>query len=96
MSLSVIIPTLNEERLIGVTLDALRLGAPAAEIIVADGASIDLTVEVAQTRGAQTLSARRGRALQMNAGAAAAHGDALVFVHADTTVPATFASDCDS
>src|SRR5947208_4123101 len=93
MSLSVIIPTLHEERVIGLTPDAIQVGAPAAEIIVADGGSIDRTVEVARTRGARTLSARRGRAVQMNAGAAAARGDALVFVHADTAVPATFASD---
>lgn len=93
MRLSVIIPTLNEEREIGATLDAIVLAAPAAEIIVADGGSTDRTVEVARRRGAQILTADRGRALQMNAGAAAAEGDALVFVHADTTVPPTFDSD---
>ena len=84
---------LNEERAIGATLDAIRAGAPGAEAIVVDGGSTDLSIEIASTRGAQTLTAERGRARQMNAGAAAAHGDALVFVHADTVVPATFASD---
>ncbi|MBV8770894.1 MAG: TIGR04283 family arsenosugar biosynthesis glycosyltransferase [Deltaproteobacteria bacterium] len=93
MRLSVIIPTLNEERVVGATLDAIRGAAPAAEIIVADGGSMDHTVEVARTRGAQTLTTRRGRAFQMNAGAAAAECDTLVFVHADTRVPATFPSD---
>lgn len=87
---------LNEERVIGATLDAVRLGAPGAEIIVADGGSTDLSIEIAAARGARILAAARGRARQMNAGAAAAHGDALVFVHADTLVPVTFASDIAS
>ena len=96
MSLSVIVPMLNEERAIGATLDAIRVSAPGAEIIVVDGGSTDRSIEIASTRGAQILTARRGRARQMNAGAAAAHGDALLFVHADTIVPATFASDISS
>jgi rSAM/selenodomain-associated transferase 2 len=93
VSLSVIVPMLNEERAIGATLDAIRGGAPGAEVIAVDGGSIDRSVKVAATRGARTLTAGRGRARQMNAGAAAAQGDTLVFVHADTVVPATFASD---
>src|SRR5438046_1254126 len=93
MRLSVIIPTLNEDPVIGATLDGIRLGAPAAEIIVADGGSMDRTIAVAQTKGARPLSTPRGRAVQMNAGAAAAKGDVLAFVHADTLVPVTFASD---
>jgi rSAM/selenodomain-associated transferase 2 len=87
---------LDEERAIGPTLDAIRAGAPGAEIIVIDGGSTDRSVEIACARGTQTLTAGRGRARQMNAGAAAAHGDALAFVHADTIVPATFASDIAS
>jgi rSAM/selenodomain-associated transferase 2 len=87
---------LNEELAIGVTLDAIRAGAPGAETIVVDGGSTDRCIEIASTRGARTLTAGRGRARQMNAGAAAAHGDALVFVHADTVVPVTFASDIAS
>jgi rSAM/selenodomain-associated transferase 2 len=96
VNLSVIVPMLNEERAIGRTLDAIRTGAPGAEVIAVDGGSMDRSVEMACRRGAQTLTAGRGRARQMNAGAAAAHGDALVFVHADTLVPATFASDIAS
>jgi rSAM/selenodomain-associated transferase 2 len=84
---------LNEERTIGATLDVIRRGAPGAEIIVADGGSDDRSIDIASTRGALTLSAERGRARQMNAGAAAAHGDVLVFVHADTLVPASFMCD---
>jgi rSAM/selenodomain-associated transferase 2 len=87
---------LNEERAIGATLDAIRLGAPRAEIIVADGGSTDRGFEIARMRGARTLTAPRGRARQMNAGAAVAHGDVLAFVHADTLVPATFAFDIAS
>ena len=87
---------LNEERAIGVTLDAIRAGAPSAEIIVVDGGSTDRSIEIANARGSRTLTAGRGRARQMNAGAAVACGDALVFVHADTLVPSTFASDIAS
>ena len=96
MRLSVIVPMLNEEQAIGATIDALRLGAPAAEIIVVDGGSTDRGIEIASARGAQTLTAGRGRARQMNVGAAAALGDTLVFVHADTMVPGTFAYDIAS
>jgi rSAM/selenodomain-associated transferase 2 len=87
---------LNEERAIGTTLDAIRAGAPGAEVIAVDGGSTDRSVEMAAGRGVRTLTAGRGRGRQMNAGAAAAHGDALVFVHADTLVPPTFACDIGS
>ncbi len=93
MRLSVVIPTLNEEHEIEATIDAIRAGAPNAEIIVADGGSSDRTAELAMSRGARLLRVQRGRARQMNAGAAAAHGDVLVFVHADTKVPRTFEWD---
>jgi rSAM/selenodomain-associated transferase 2 len=98
MKLSVIVPMLNEERAIGATLEAIRRGAPAAEIIVVDGGSTDRSIEIAQCQfatGATNLpralviTAQRGRARQMNAGARVAAGEALVFVHADTLVPAT-------
>ena len=88
-----IVPVLDEAGVLGATLDAIHRGAPEAEIIVADGGSTDDTVQIAATRGARTLVAPRGRARQMIAGAAAASGEALVFVHADTLVPATFAND---
>ena len=84
---------LNEERTIARTLSALRRGAPNAEIIVVDGASSDASVGVAAPLADQVIAGPRGRALQMNAGARESHGDALVFVHADTIVPATFADD---
>lgn len=84
---------LNEERAIARTLDAIAAGAPGAEVIVVDGGSTDRSVEEARPRCAVLISAPRGRARQMNAGAAIAHGDVLAFVHADTLVPPTFASD---
>ena len=82
--LSVIIPTLDEERAVGATLDALAgLGLPA-EVIVADGGSRDATVAIARHRGARVLRAERGRGQQLRAGARAARGEVLWFVHADT------------
>ena len=83
-ALSIIIPTLNEARSIGRTLDVLLDAARVAEIIVVDGGSIDGTADVARSRGVTVLSSERGRGAQMHAGALAARGDALWFVHADT------------
>lgn len=84
---------LNEERTIARTLEALAAGAPGAEIIVVDGGSADRSIDEARPRCALVMNAPRGRARQMNAGAAAAHGDVLAFVHADTIVPTSFAAD---
>jgi rSAM/selenodomain-associated transferase 2 len=91
--LSVIVPMLNEESTIARTLTAIRRGAPGAELIVVDGGSNDLSVAIASTIATRVISSARGRARQMNAGAAISNGDALVFVHADTIVPASFAAD---
>ena len=85
-ALSIVIPALNEERCIGDTLSAIGDHA-AVEVIVVDGGSSDNTVSLAETYGAQVMCAARGRALQMNAGAAAAHGQILLFLHADTRLP---------
>jgi rSAM/selenodomain-associated transferase 2 len=95
-TLSVIVPMLNEATTIASTLHALRRGAPHAEIIVADGGSVDASVAIARPLCHVLISASRGRASQMNAGARVSHGDALVFVHADTIVPSTFAADIAS
>src|SRR5579875_2715049 len=93
MKLTAIVPMLNEERAIEATLEALRRGAPDAEIIVVDGGSSDRSVALARARCDRVIVSARGRARQMNAGAAAAAGDALVFVHADTLVGDGFARE---
>jgi rSAM/selenodomain-associated transferase 2 len=85
--ISVIIPVLDEETRIGSQLEALaRL--PVHEVIVVDGGSRDATVARARAGAtARLLVAPRGRASQMNAGARAASGNVLLFVHADVRLP---------
>lgn len=92
MSLSIIIPTLNEEAALPATLMSVAALKPAPlEIIVADSGSEDRTVEVAQAHGACVLAdLPRGRAGQMNAGARQATGDLLCFLHADTEISPDF------
>jgi len=86
--LSVIVPVLNEEAGIAAALRALApLRARGHEVIVVDGGSGDATAALAVPGCDRVLSAPRGRALQMNAGARAARGDALVFLHVDTRLP---------
>ena len=86
MRVSVIIAARNEEASIGAAVDSAK-AAGAFEVIVADGASTDRTVENARARGAVILNCEAMRAAQLNAGAARATGDALLFLHADTTLP---------
>jgi rSAM/selenodomain-associated transferase 2 len=87
--LSVIIPCLNEAENIAETLQALApLRARGAEIVVVDGGSADNTTDIARPLADQVISAPRGRAVQMNAGAAQARGDLLLFLHADCRLPA--------
>jgi rSAM/selenodomain-associated transferase 2 len=89
MKLSVIIPTLDEAQRVGAALLALApLRRRGHEVIVADGGSSDATQELAAGGCDRVVTSPRGRALQMNAGARAATGDALVFLHADTRLPA--------
>jgi rSAM/selenodomain-associated transferase 2 len=86
--LSVIVPALNEAPAIREALEALApLRARGHEVIVVDGGSNDATASLAASACDRLLVAPRGRALQMNAGALAASGDALVFLHADTRLP---------
>jgi rSAM/selenodomain-associated transferase 2 len=86
---SVVVPTLEEETTIVRALDHLATLRPPAQVIVADGGSRDATVSLARAhRLAPTvLVCARGRARQMNAGAARADGELLVFLHADTRLP---------
>ena len=87
MRISVIVPALNESRCIEHTLHALGNLHGSPEILVVDGGSRDDTVAKARACGATVIIAPRGRGPQMHAGAEAAQGDILWFIHADTTPP---------
>lgn len=85
---SVIVPVLDEAAIIAQTLAGMQgLRARGCEVIVADGGSSDATITLAAPLADRIISASAGRARQMNAGAAAAGGDSLLFVHADTRLP---------
>ncbi len=91
-TISVIIPTLNEERSLPGTLACLS-ESTFTEIILVDGGSTDGTLHLARefcvnTANARTITAPQGRARQMNEGAKASEGDILMFLHADTRLPA--------
>lgn len=88
-SLTVIVPARNEAHQIAGTLGALIAGASLGrpELIVVDGGSRDQTPRIASDSGATVIYSKPGRAKQMNAGAAVAGGDHLLFLHADTLVP---------
>src|SRR5262245_1168141 len=86
--LSIIIPVLDEAPNLARLLPDLVARCPHEEIIVVDGGSADATAEVARSvASVRVLSSPRGRARQMNAGAAAAQGHAFLFLHADTALP---------
>jgi rSAM/selenodomain-associated transferase 2 len=88
VSLSIIIPALNEAGNIPALLDSLQpLRRRGAEIIVVDGGSTDATADLARDRADRVIAAPAGRARQMNAGARAAHGEILCFLHADSRLP---------
>jgi rSAM/selenodomain-associated transferase 2 len=86
-SISVLVPTLNEQEHLPATLARIEL-TPGDELIVIDGGSSDATVTIARQFTRQVLSSPRGRAQQMNYGAQQAHGDIFLFLHADTLLPA--------
>jgi rSAM/selenodomain-associated transferase 2 len=96
MTISVIIPTLNEAARIAATIEHIRRHSDerVSEIIVVDGHSTDGTAELARAAGATVLQApEKGRARQMNLGAAHSQGDVLYFVHADTLPPPSFVAE---
>ncbi|HEY5791395.1 MAG TPA: TIGR04283 family arsenosugar biosynthesis glycosyltransferase, partial [Gammaproteobacteria bacterium] len=87
--MTIVIPARNEEATLPLLLLALQAWRGAdCELLVVDGGSGDATVAVAAPLADRVLVTEPGRALQMNAGAAAARGDALWFLHADTRLPA--------
>ncbi len=86
--ISVIIPAYNEEKALPATLDHLFRQAGDYEVFIVDGGSTDRTPEiVSDYPGVRVLKAPKGRASQMNAGARAASGEWLFFLHADTLLP---------
>lgn len=86
--LSIVMPVLNEAPAIVAALEALApLRTSGVEVIVVDGGSTDGSAELARAGADHVLAARRGRASQMNAGAAAASAEVLLFLHADTGLP---------
>ncbi|MDE2363906.1 MAG: TIGR04283 family arsenosugar biosynthesis glycosyltransferase [Hyphomicrobiales bacterium] len=88
MKLSVVMPVLNERTGVSRRLAELApLRAQGVEVIVVDGSSSDGTAEAAARLADRVLVAPRGRASQMNAGAGAASGELLLFLHADTRLP---------
>lgn len=88
-ALAIIVPVLDEAPTLVARLRALQpLRERGARVVVVDGGSRDASAEIARAHADQVLVAPRGRASQMNAGAAACDADALLFLHADTELPA--------
>ncbi|MCK5235560.1 MAG: TIGR04283 family arsenosugar biosynthesis glycosyltransferase [Deltaproteobacteria bacterium] len=87
-SVTVIIPTLNEEEFIGEAIKSIAHGDDTNhEVIVSDGGSVDNTRGVAKELGAKVVDAQKGRGTQMDIGAEGARGEVLVFLHADCRLP---------
>lgn len=86
---SLVIPTLNEEKALPALVEALAaLDPPPAEVLLVDGGSEDRTCRIATEAGWRVMASERGRAVQINAGVAAANGPLVCVVHADTMPPA--------
>ena len=99
-TVSVVVPTLNEEANVRRAVESARDDASSSssappEVIVVDGGSVDNTVAEARKAGATVLASPRGRAAQCNAGARAAKGDVLVFLHADSILPPSYRAHID-
>ncbi|GMM93429.1 glycosyltransferase [Qipengyuania sp. MTN3-11] len=88
MSLSVVIPVLDEERVLpGLAARLAQLDPAPQEILMVDGGSMDASVAIARQAGWRVLASERGRARQINAGVAAAEGELVWVLHADTLPP---------
>ncbi len=93
--ISVIIPTYNEESYLAQTIDAIQKNDTEKlvhQIIIADGSSIDNTPVIAKEKNILLTCSKKGRAIQMNAGAHLAESDILFFLHADTIPPKYFST----
>lgn len=88
-TISIIIPVLNEEAIIQQTLERLQVNSEV-EIILVDGGSDDRTLALATKMKVRAIVSKPSRAKQMNAGAAIAKGNILLFLHADTQLPANY------
>jgi rSAM/selenodomain-associated transferase 2 len=91
--LGIVVPTLNEEQYLATLLESVRSLSISTDVVVADGGSGDETGTVAERMGARVIRCEPGRARQMNAGAEAALGDWLCFLHADVQLPAAARDD---
>lgn len=87
MSVSLVIPVLNEAPTIGAVAASLAALRGQFEVVIVDGGSTDDTIAQAEACGLRVISTARGRGIQMNAGAAATSGETLLFLHADTCLP---------
>ena len=87
MLVTIVIPTLNEARSLGATLDSVLRAGTHLDVVVVDGGSEDKTCAVARRDGVRVITAVRGRGSQLHAGASSAIGDVLWFLHADTLPP---------
>ena len=88
MSVSIVVPALDEERALPTLIVRLRtLDPPPGEIVLVDGGSEDDTVSLAQSAGWRVLPCERGRARQINHGVAEAEGEIVCVLHADTLPP---------
>jgi len=86
--ISIVIPTLNEQKALPATLEQIATQQEDAEIIIVDGGSVDETYEcIDKYKYIKLIRAPRGRASQMNAGASIAKGEWLLFLHADALLP---------
>jgi len=108
VEIGVVIPTLDEADTIAATLESVRPAGPGGgpaggagdaargdgvEVVVADGGSRDGTPARARKAGARVIASAPGRARQLQAGLEATRADAVVFLHADTRLPGSWARD---